>query len=103
MKAFVKGDLDGFFALGLDSLINLLLMTGFCMGLLGFSADLFYGKVLLGMATGVLDGNLFYAWQARKLAAKEGRDDVCALPFGINLSSPSSTRCWSCIRLSRWR
>jgi AGZA family xanthine/uracil permease-like MFS transporter len=85
MKPFVKGDLDGFFALGLDSLINLLLMTGFCVGLMGFSPALFYGRILPGMATGVLAGNLFYARQARRLAARERRDDVCALPFGINL------------------
>ena len=85
MKPFVKGDIDGFFALGLDSLINLLLMTGFCLGLMGFSHALFYGRILPGMAVGVLIGNLFYARQARRLAAKERRDDVCALPFGINL------------------
>jgi AGZA family xanthine/uracil permease-like MFS transporter len=85
MKPFVKGDIDGFFALGLDSLINLLLMSGFCLGLMGFSAELFFGKILPGMATGVVAGNLFYAWQARRLAAREGRDDVCAIPFGINL------------------
>jgi AGZA family xanthine/uracil permease-like MFS transporter len=85
MKAFVKGDLDGFFALGLDSLINLLLMTGFCVGLMGFSPSLFYGRILPGMATGLVAGNLFFAWQARRLARREGRDDVCALPFGINM------------------
>jgi AGZA family xanthine/uracil permease-like MFS transporter len=32
----------------------------------------------------VLAGNIFYSWQARKLAKKEGRDDVTALPYGIN-------------------
>ena len=32
-------------------------------------------------------GNLFYAWQALKLAKKTGRDDVCALPYGINTVS----------------
>jgi AGZA family xanthine/uracil permease-like MFS transporter len=85
MKAFVKGDLDGFFALALDCLINLLLMTEFCVGLMGFSPQLFYGRILPGMATGLVAGNLFYAWQARKLAAKEQRTDVCALPFGINI------------------
>lgn len=85
MKAFVKGDLDGFFALGPDSLINLLLMSGFCLGLMQFPPELFYGKILPGMVVGVVAGNLFYAWQARQLAAREGHDDVCAIPFGINL------------------
>ena len=27
---------------------------------------------------------MFYAWQARRLAEREGRDDVTAIPFGIN-------------------
>ncbi|MCH2615600.1 MAG: hypothetical protein MKZ70_13090, partial [Opitutales bacterium] len=34
---------------------------------------------------GLLCGNLFYAWQARSLAKRLGRDDICALPDGINL------------------
>lgn len=85
MKPFVRGDLDGFFALGLDSLINLLLMSGFCLGLMDFSPELFYGKILPGMVVGVVAGNLFYAWQALRLGRREGRDDTCAIPFGINL------------------
>jgi AGZA family xanthine/uracil permease-like MFS transporter len=60
-------------------------MTGFCVGLMGFSPGLYYGRILPGMATGLVAGNLFFAWQARRLAAREGRDDVCALPFGINM------------------
>jgi len=85
MKAFVKGDLDGFFALGLDSLVNLLLMTGFCLGLLGFAPEFFYGHVLPASVVGLVFGNLLYARQALQLAKKEGRDDVCALPYGFNL------------------
>jgi adenine/guanine/hypoxanthine permease len=36
------------------------------------------------VAISFLVGNLFYAWQAVKLAEREGRDDVCALPYGIS-------------------
>jgi AGZA family xanthine/uracil permease-like MFS transporter len=36
------------------------------------------------MALSILAGNLFYAWQARQLALKTGRDDVTAIPFGVN-------------------
>ena len=32
-------------------------------------------------------GNVFYAWQARRLAAREQRTDVTALPYGINTPS----------------
>ena len=85
MKAFVKGDIDGFFALGLDSLVNLLLMTGFCLGLMQFSPELFYGRILPAAAVGLVYGNLMYARQALQLAKKENRNDVCAIPFGFNL------------------
>ncbi len=35
----------------------------------------------------LLVGNLFYSWQAMKLARRERRSDVCALPYGINTPS----------------
>jgi AGZA family xanthine/uracil permease-like MFS transporter len=85
MKAFVKGDLDGFFALALDNLINLLLIASFCLGVLKFSPDVFYGHVLPAAAVSLIIGNVFYAWQARALARRENRTDVCALPYGLCL------------------
>lgn len=85
MKPFVKGDLDGFFALALDNLINLLLISSFCLGLLKFSPAVFYDHILPAAAVSLLVGNLFYARQARALAKKENRTDVCALPYGISL------------------
>jgi len=45
------------------------------------------GRVLPGAAISLLIGNLFYARQARRLAGREGRADVTALPFGINTVS----------------
>ncbi len=85
MKAFVKGDLDGFFALALDNLINLLLIASFCLGVLKFSPDVFYGHILPAAAVSLVIGNLFYARQARAVARRENRDDVCALPYGLSL------------------
>ncbi|MBC2607489.1 NCS2 family permease [Pelagicoccus albus] len=85
MKRFVKGDVDGFFALGLDNMLMLILMSNLCQGFLGFSADLFYGKVLPGTAIGLAIGNLYYSRQALKLAALEKRNDVCALPYGTSI------------------
>lgn len=81
---FVKGDVDGFFGLWMDNLINLLLIVSLLKGVLGFPDALIFGRVLPAAALSILGGNLFYTWQARRLAAREGRDDVTAVPYGIN-------------------
>jgi AGZA family xanthine/uracil permease-like MFS transporter len=84
---FVRGDIDGFFGLALDNLIQILLITSLWTHVLGFSTERLYGRVLPGIAVSLVIGNLFYAWQARALARKTGRSDVCALPYGINTVS----------------
>src|SRR5437763_2078454 len=87
MRMFVRGDLDGFFGLALDNLVQLLLIDNLCRYVLDFPPELLYGRVLPGVAVSLLVGNLFYAWQAHRLAARTGRTDVCALPYGINTPS----------------
>jgi AGZA family xanthine/uracil permease-like MFS transporter len=83
----VRGDVDGFFGLALDNLVQLLLIDALCRGVIGMPPELLYGRVLPGAAVSLLVGNLFYAWQARRVAAATGRTDVCALPYGINTVS----------------
>ena len=56
---FVRGDIDGFFGLALDNLIQLLVIAALCGGVLGFPAELLYGRVLPGAAISILAGNLF--------------------------------------------
>ena len=84
---FVAGDIDGFFGLALDNLIQLLLIVSLCRFVLGFDDHLLLHRVLPGVALSVLVGNLFYAWQAHKIAKAAGRSDVTALPYGINTVS----------------
>ncbi|MCP4250661.1 MAG: NCS2 family permease [bacterium] len=84
---FVKRDLDGFFGLFLDNLVQLLLIVALCGGLCGMTGELIFGRILPGAAVSLLIGNLFYAWQAHRLARRENRSDVCALPYGINTPS----------------
>ena len=43
--------------------------------------------MLPGVAISIIIGNIFYGWQAVRLGKKEGRDDVTALPYGINTVS----------------
>jgi len=87
MRLFVRGDVDGFFGLAIDNLVQLLLIDALCRGVLGFPAELVYGRILPGVAVSLLIGNLFYARQALLLGRKLGRTDVCALPYGINTVS----------------
>ncbi len=87
MRAFVRGDVDGFFGLALDNLVQLLLIDSLCRFVLGFPPELVYGSVLPGAAISILLGNLYYARQAMDLARRTGRTDVCALPYGINTVS----------------
>jgi AGZA family xanthine/uracil permease-like MFS transporter len=87
MPWFVRGDIDGFFGLALDNLVQLLLIDTLCRFVLGFPPELVYGRVLPGAAISILVGNLFYAFQAKRLADRTGRTDVCALPYGINTVS----------------
>jgi len=84
---FVRGDIDGFFGLAVDNLVQLLVIDALCRTVLGFPSELLLGQVLPAAALSILAGNLFYSWQAMRLARREGRDDVCALPYGINTPS----------------
>ncbi|MCW5829503.1 MAG: NCS2 family permease [Deltaproteobacteria bacterium] len=84
---FVKGDIDGFFGLAIDNLIQFILILGLCTGVLGFPVELVLGTVIPGAAVSILVGNLYYAWQARRVSAETGRTGVTALPYGINTVS----------------
>jgi adenine/guanine/hypoxanthine permease len=81
---FVRKDLDGFFGLMIDNLIQLILIVSLCRELIRLPDDYIFGKILPGAAISILVGNFFYAWQARRLARETGREDIAALPYGIN-------------------
>ena len=84
---FVKKDIDGFFGLAIDNLVQLILIVSFCKMLCGMPDELIFGVILPGAAISILSGNLFYSWQARRLAFNTQRNDVTALPYGINTVS----------------
>ncbi len=83
----MPGDLDGFVALGLDSVVQLIIAIGLCSQILGFPKSLIYNSILPAIAFSYLAGNCLYAWLARRLALREGRDDVCAIPYGLHTIS----------------
>jgi len=86
-KYFQKGDIDGFFGLFIDNLLQLMVIYELCIHFLNFPTDLVIQKILPGSALSILLGNLYYSHQAKKLMEKENRDDVTALPYGINTPS----------------
>src|SRR5687768_2341246 len=82
------GDANAFFGLMLDNVVNLVLLAGILVHVFQFPADIVYGRMLPGPALGVMFGNLVYTWLAFRLAKKTGRDDVTAMPLGLD--SPST-------------
>lgn len=84
---FYAGDIDGFFGLFVDNLLQLLLIQVLCTGVCGLPAELVSGRILPAAAVSILLGNLFYAWQAKRLAERTGRPFTTALPYGINTVS----------------
>jgi AGZA family xanthine/uracil permease-like MFS transporter len=83
---FVPNDIDGFFGLFVDNLCQLIVVVGLCPAVAGLPETLVVGRILPGIALSLVFGNLFYAWQARRLAERTGRP-VTALPFGVNTVS----------------
>jgi adenine/guanine/hypoxanthine permease len=80
---FTAGDLDSFFGLFFNGFPDLLLITGLAP-VCGFPLSFVASHILPAAAFSIFAGNLFYAWQARRLARQQGRSDVTAIPFGIN-------------------
>jgi AGZA family xanthine/uracil permease-like MFS transporter len=80
---FTAGDVDGFVGLFFSGFPDLLLIVGLAP-VCGFPLSFVASRILPGVAISILAGNLFYAWQAWRLAQREGRNDVTAIPFGVN-------------------
>ncbi|MFI5311008.1 MAG: hypothetical protein ACHQQ3_07230 [Gemmatimonadales bacterium] len=82
------GDINAFFGLMLDNVVNLALLAGILVFGFGFPADLVYTRMFPGTALGVMVGDFIYTWLAFRLAKQTGRDDVTAMPLGLD--SPST-------------
>jgi AGZA family xanthine/uracil permease-like MFS transporter len=82
-----RGDINGFFALSIDNLALLVSMSGILIGVFGMPVDIVLGRMVPGTAVGVLIGDAIYTWLAFRLAKKERRQDVCAMPLGIDTPS----------------
>lgn len=84
---FRAGDINAFFALMFDNVANLVILGGILIGAFRMPKDIVLYRMVPGTAMGVLLGDLIYAWMAWKLARKSNRDDVTAMPLGLNAPS----------------
>jgi len=84
---FTGGDLNAFFALFLDNVVNLVILAGILISGFGFPKDVIYTKMIPGTALGVMVGDLIYTYMAFKLAKKEKNYNVTAMPLGLDTPS----------------
>lgn len=79
---WTRGDLNAFFGLFINMLVNVIVLSGLCIGVVQIPVEDVTGTILPALGVGLLVGNVFYFYLARQLAAKTGRTDVTALPYG---------------------
>ena len=87
MRWIVRGDIDGFFGLALDNLVQLLLIDALCRVVLGFPPSSSTAASCPAPRSRSSSATSSTRIQARRLAERTGRTDVCALPYGINTVS----------------
>jgi AGZA family xanthine/uracil permease-like MFS transporter len=77
---WTRGDLNAFFGLGFNILVNVLTLTTLMIGVVKVPAGDVLGTVLPALGVALVLGNLYYTFLARRLARRENRTDVTALP-----------------------
>ncbi|SOD71915.1 AGZA family xanthine/uracil permease-like MFS transporter [Jatrophihabitans sp. GAS493] len=77
-----SGETNAFFGLGFNILVNVLVLSGLCIGVINISSSKVYGTILPALGIELLVGNVYYTYLARRLARKENRDTVTAMPYG---------------------
>src|ERR1043165_2608687 len=82
VRWWVAGDWNGFFGLFTNVVLNVIVLTGLCLGVVNLPADTVFGRILPALGIALPIGNLYYAYLAHKLAQREGRADVTAMPYG---------------------
>jgi Permeases len=79
---WVSGDTNAFFGLGFNTLVNVLVLSGLCLGVVNIPGADVFGVILPALGVQLLIGNVYYTYLARRLARREERTDVCAMPYG---------------------
>src|SRR3954470_17751272 len=79
---WVAGDTNAFFGLGVNVLVNVLVLTGLCLGVVHIPGGDVFGVLLPALGVQLLIGNVYYTYLAHRLASRKNRPDVTWLPYG---------------------
>ncbi|MCG8586347.1 MAG: hypothetical protein MI757_16690 [Pirellulales bacterium] len=82
-----KGDVNAFCGLSMDNLAGLVLIVSLLVGVYELPATFALRYMIPGTAMGVLVGDLLFTWMAFRLAKKTGRNDITAMPLGLDTPS----------------
>jgi AGZA family xanthine/uracil permease-like MFS transporter len=79
---WVRGDTNAFFGFGVNVLVNVLTLTSLCLFVVHLSPRSVFHAILPALGIALVVGNVYYTHLARRLARRENRTDVTALPYG---------------------
>src|SRR5690349_12667631 len=82
VRFWTSGDWNAFFGLFTNVILNVIVLTSLVSGVIQLPNQYVYGRILPALAIALPIGNLYYAYLAWRLARKEGRSDVTAMPYG---------------------
>lgn len=82
-----RGDVNAFFGLTLDNIGDMILMASLLVGVFGIPAEFVMTRMIPGTAIGVMVGDLIYTAMAIQLGRRTGRNDVTAMPLGLDTPS----------------
>lgn len=83
---FAWGDLSAFFALFLDNIINLVILSSILVYTFQFPKEVVFQYMIPGTAVGVMIGDLVYSWMAIRMQKRLGRV-ITAMPLGLDTPS----------------
>src|SRR5205814_9690269 len=82
LPLWVRGDTNAFFGFGVNVLVNVLTLTSLCLFVVHLSTGNVYHTILPALGIALVVGNIYYTLLARRLARRENRGDVTAMPYG---------------------
>jgi len=81
-RLWVAGDWNAFFGLGTNVILNVIVLSSLVLGVIKLPEGIVFGRILPALGIALPLGNIFYAYLAYRLAVRERRADVAAMPYG---------------------